>query len=305
MPRNRKSLRWWLTLVLCGVTFLSASRTAPAQERQPAAELIALVGNAEIKSPGDTQFRPAKIKDQVYQQDQIRTLADSRAKLFFTDETILVLSDSTTIDISKFQMNPQGGRQSALMKILHGSLRFIVTKVSAVDKPDFEIESKTAVMGVRGTDGVFESRSPDTIYFLSGSSILAILNRTTGQTLNLTPNNFVASLPGQPLRPGVITPEMRNRLIGNFRVAQASPPPMVTQPPPPPQLIVRQTGLSSGTPLTSQTTPATTTLSPPELGNPLISQTNPALNSLPPAAQGNNTLLAPLPAVHDLLRPGR
>lgn len=283
MLRNRKSPSWWLTLVLCGVIFLATSRTAPAQERQPAAELIALVGTAEIKSPGDTQFRPAKLKDRLYQQDQIRTLADSRAKLFFTDESILVLSDNTSIDIAKFQMNPQGGRQSALMKMLHGSLRFIVTKVSSVDKPDFEIESKTAVMGVRGTDGVFESRSPDTIYFLSGRSILAILNKTTGQTLNLTPNNFVSSLPGQPLRIGVITPAMRNRLIGAFQVSQNSPPPTVTEPPPPPQLIVRQTGLS--------------------LGNPLISQTNPVLNTLSPGAQGNNTLVAPLPAVHDLLHP--
>jgi hypothetical protein len=283
MLRNRKSPSWWLTLVLCGVIFLATSRTAPAQERQPAAELIALVGTAEIKSPGDTQFRPAKLKDRLYQQDQIRTLADSRAKLFFTDESILVLSDNTSIDIAKFQMNPQGGRQSALMKMLHGSLRFIVTKVSSADKPDFEIESKTAVMGVRGTDGVFESRSPDTIYFLSGRSILAILNKTTGQTLNLTPNNFVSSLPGQPLRSGVITPAMRNRLIGGFQVSQNSPPPTVTQPPPPPQLIVRQTGLS--------------------LGNPLIPQTNPVLNTLSPGAQGNNTLVAPLPAVHDLLHP--
>ena len=283
MPRNRKSPSWWLTLVLCGVICLATSRTAPTQERQPAAELIALVGTAEIKSPGDAKFRPAKLKDKLYQQDQIRTLADSRAKLFFTDESILVLSDNTSIDIAKFQLNPQGGRQSALMKMLQGSLRFIVTKVSSVDKPDFEIEGKTAVMGIRGTDGIFESRSPDNIYFLSGRSILAILNKTTGQTLNLTPNNFVSSLPGQPLRIGVITPEMRNRLIGGFQVSLNSPPPLVTQPPPPPQPIVRYTGLS--------------------LGNPLISQTNPALNTLSPGAQGNNTLLAPLPAVHDLARP--
>jgi hypothetical protein len=285
MPRNPKSLKWWLTLVLCGVIFLAANRTAPAQERQPAAELIALVGTAEIKSPGDTQFRPAKIKDKLYQQDQIRTLADSRARLFFMDESILVLSDNTTIDIAKFQLNPQGGRQSALMKILHGSLRFLVTKVSSVNKPDFEIESKTAVMGVRGTDGVFESRSPDHIYFLSGRSTLAILNRTTGQTFNLTPNNFVSALPGQPLRFGVITPEMRDRLIGGFRVAQGSPPPWVTQPPPPPQQVSLQQGLN--------------------LGNPLISQTNPFLNTFSPGAQGNNNLIAPLPAVHDLLRPVR
>ena len=286
MPRNRKSLRWWLTLVLCGVIFLATSGTAPAQERQPAAELIALMGTAEIKSPGDTQFRPAKIKDKLYQQDQIRTLADSRAKLFFADESILVLSDNTTIDIAKFQTNPQGGRQSALMKVLHGSLRFIVTKVSAADKPDFEIEGKTAVMGIRGTDGIFETRSPDTGYYLSGRNPLSFTNRTTGQTITLTPMNFASSVPGQPLLTGPITPAMMNRLIGSFRVSQGGPPPpTVTNPPPPPGPIAQQPGRS--------------------LGNPLIPQTNPALNALPPGAQGNPTLVAPLPAVHDLLRPGR
>lgn len=284
MPRNRKSLRWWLTLVLCGVIFLAASRTAPAQERQPVAELIALVGTAEIKSTGDPQFRSAKIKDKLYQQDQIRTLADSRAKLFFTDESILVLSHNTTIDIAQFQLNPQGGRQSALMKILHGSLRFIVTKVSSVDKPDFEIEGRTAVMGVRGTDGIFESRSPEIIYFLSGRSLLSVLNKTTGQKFDLTPDNFVSSLPGQPLRSGVITEIMRHRLIGGFRLAHGGPPPpTVTQPPPPPAQVSRQQGLN--------------------LGNPLISQDNPFLNNLSPGAQGNNSLVAPLPAVHERLRP--
>ena len=232
MPRNPKSLRWWLTLVLCGVIFLATSLTAPAQERQPAAQLIALVGTAEIKSPGDAQFRPAKIKDMLYQQDQFRTLADSRAKLFFKDESILVLSDNTTIDIAKFQLNPQGERQSAFMKILHGSMRFIVTKVSAADKPDFEIEGKTAIMGIRGTDGIFETRSPDTVYYLSGRNPLAFRNTTTGQTINLTPNNFASAVPEQPLSTAPITPALRNQLIGSFHVSQAgSPPPTtVTQP---------------------------------------------------------------------------
>ena len=233
MVRNKEFLCWWLTLILCGVIFLATSLAAPAQERQPAAQIIGLVGTAEIKSPGDAQFRPAKIKDMVYQQDQFRTLADSRAKLFFKDESILVLSDNTTIDIAKFQLNPQGKRQSAFMKILHGSMRFIVTKVSAADKPDFEIEGKTAIVGIRGTDGIFETRSPDQVYYLSGRNPLSFRNTTTGQTINLTPNNFATAVPNQPLTTAPITPAMRNQLLGNFQVLQAgSPPPMVTNPPP-------------------------------------------------------------------------
>jgi hypothetical protein len=291
MPIHKKYLSWGLTWFFCGLSFLLASQTSLAQERQPVAELIALAGTAEIKTPGDTQFRPAKIKDALSQQDQFRTLANSRAKLFFKDESILVLSDNTTIDIAKFQMTPQGDRQSALTKIINGSLRFIVSKASPLEKPNFEIQGNTAIMGVRGTDGVFESRSPDVIYFLSGRSTLTIRNTTTGQSLILTPGNFLSAVPGQPLRPGIITPAMRKRLIGSFHVAQKTTTPQtVTQPPPPPAALQAK--------LTQQLE---------MLGNPLISQENQFNSTLTPGSQGGGggSVLAPLSVIHQPLIPKR
>lgn len=286
MLTSRKSLWSWLTLGCCLVSFLAASLAAQAQERQPAAELIALIGKAEIKSPGETQFRPAKVQDKLYPQDQIRTLADSRAKLFFQDESILILSDNTTLDIAKFQMTPQGQRQSALMKVVHGSLRFIVQQVEAGVTPNFEVQGKTAVMGIRGTDGVFESRSPDRIVFLGGNNIIIIRNLTTGQTLTLTPNNFVIATPGQPMRTGVVTPQMRQQLIGYFRLAQVFLPGTVSSPgPPPPGLLssLRRVGIT--------------------FGNPLLPQTDQFRNTFNPSAQGTGTLQTPLSAMHQPLIP--
>jgi hypothetical protein len=292
----QKYLSWGLSLFFCMVSFLMASQTSLAQERKPAAELIALAGTAEIKSPGDTQFRPAKIKDAIYQQDQFRTLANSRAKLFFQDESILVLSDNTTIDIATFQMTPQGERQSALMKIIQGSLRFIVSKARPLDKPNFEIQGTTAVMGIRGTDGVFETRSPDVIYFLSGRSTLSVRNMTTGQSLNLTPGNFISAISGQPLRSGIITPEMRQRLIGSFQIAQRiTAPQTVTQPPPPSEDLQAKLQQQRGGQQEEM------------LGNPLISQTNQFNNTLTPGSQGGGGggVLAPLPTIHRPLIPSR
>jgi hypothetical protein len=284
MLTSRKSLCWWLTLSCCLGSFLVASRTASAQERKPAAELIALYGQAEIKSPGETRFRPAKLKDALYPQDQIRTLADSRAKLFFQDESILILSENTTLDIAKFQMNPQGQRESALMKVLHGSLRFIVHKITAGAPPNFEIQGITAVMGIRGTDGVFESRSPDRIIFLGGRNALVIRNLSTGQTLVLTPNNWVMVTPGQPMRTGVVTPQMRRRLIQTFRVAQSFVPGTVSSPGPVPpglQAQLRRVGIT--------------------FGNPLLPQTDQFRNIYNPSAQGTGTLQTPLSAFHQPL----
>jgi hypothetical protein len=283
---SRKCLWWWLTLASCFVSLLAAPQMAPAQTRQPAAELIALMGKAEIKSPGETQFRPAKLQDKLYPQDQIRTLADSRAKLFFQDESILILSENTTLDIAKFQMTPQGERQSALMKLLQGSLRFIVHKVHAGAPPDFEVQGITAVIGIRGTDAVIESHSPDVIYFLSGRSTLVIRNMTTGQTLILTPNNFITANPGQPMRIGVITPQMRQRLVQHFRLAQSFVPGTVSSPgPPPPDLLALLQGMGLS------------------FGNPLLPQTDQFRSVYNPSAQGTGTLQTPLSASHPPLLP--
>jgi hypothetical protein len=271
------------------VSFLGVSQTAPAQQRQPAAELIALLGQAEIKSPGEAQFRPAKLQDKLYPQDQIRTLKDSRAKLFFQDESILILSDDTTLDIAKFQMASPGQRESALIKLVNGAVRFIVQKVAAGVPPNFEIQGKTAVMGIRGTDGIMESRSPDRVIFLGGAGSIQIRNLTTGQTLTITPNQWVMATPNQPMRIGPVTPPMRQQLMPFFRLAQSFVPGTVSNPgPPPPALlaVLQRMGIS--------------------FGNPLIPQTDNFRNTYSPGAQGNNTGGgggAPLSTVHQPLIP--
>ncbi len=286
MLTSRKSLWWWLTLVGCLVSFCAASLTASAQARQPAAELIALMGKAEIKSPGETQFRPAKLQDKLYPHDQIRTLANSRAKLFFQDESILILSDNTTLDIANFQMTPQGKRQSALMKLMGGAVRFIVQRVEAGVTPNFEIQGKTAVMGVRGTDGVYESRSPDQVVFLGGAGFIVIRNLTTGQTLTITPNHWALATPGQPLRTGVVTPLMRQQLVPYFRLSQSFVPNGVSSPPPPPPALLallRRGGI-------------------PFLGAPQYSNSNQGRDTFSPFAQGNGGGAAvPLSAMHQPL----
>jgi hypothetical protein len=254
------------------VSFLAASQNAQAQERQPAAELIALMGQAEIKSAGEAQFRPAKLQDKLYPQDQIRTLKDSRAKLFFQDESILILSEDTTLDIAKFQVDSQGKRESALIKLMNGAVRFIVQKVEAGVTPNFEIQGKTAVMGIRGTDGIFESRSPDRLIFTGTRGSIQITNLTTGQSLTITPGHWAMSTPGQPMRTGIVTPQMRQQLTPYFRLAASYVPNAVSTPPPvPPGLlaILQQAGI--------------------RFGEPQYSNSDPGRNTQTPGAQGQNT----------------
>ena len=289
MLTSRKSLWRWLTLGCCLVSFMAVSQTAPAQQRQPAAEIIALVGKAEIKSPGETQFRPAKLQDKLYPQDQIRTLKDSRAKLFFQDESILILSEDTTLDMAKFQMDSEGQRQSALMKLVHGGVRFIVQKVAAGVTPNFEIQGKTAIMGIRGTDGIFESRSPDRLVFIGKTGSIVIQDLATKETLTLIPGYWAMTIPGGLMRTGVVTPQMRQQLAPFFRIAQSFVPGNLCTPGP----------LSPGCMALIQRQGI------PSFGEPQFSNSDSGRNTFSPGAQGNGggNGSIPLTTVHRPLIP--
>ncbi len=286
MQMKGKRVWWWLTLGCCLVTFLAMSQSAPAQERKPAAELIALMGQVEIKSPGEAQFRPAKLQDKLYPQDQIRTLKDSRAKLFFQDESILILSDDTTLDIAKFQMDSKGQRQSALIKLMNGAVRFIVQQAAASVTPNFEIQGTTAVMGIRGTEGIIENRSPTRIIFTGGRGSIVLRDLATGQTLTITPGQWVITTPGGKIQTGPVTALMRLQLAPFFRLTQSFVPDNVSSGGPvPPGLLrlLQRMGIS--------------------FGNPLLPQTDNFRNTNNPSTVQGGTLQSTLPSSHSGLFP--
>ena len=260
MLKNKKVPYWCLSLGLIMAFFLLGGQTARAQEQTPgqqqatgfsyAAEVISLLGKVEIKSPQEAAFRPAKLKDPLNPGDQVRTLEKSRAKLWFRDETVLILNENTTMEITQFQADAAVRSEKSRLKILQGAMRFILSKISTQGPRDFEIEGKTAVMGIRGTDGVFETHSPDNIYCIAGGP-LNLLDKATGQTISLTPMQFAVVVPGKPIVIKAITPEMLRQITEQYRVAQVFIPSGLTSPPMPPAVLA---GLYNfGNPLLPQT----------------------------------------------------
>lgn len=208
---------------------LTPVQEVQAQERKAAAEIIALVGTAEIKSPTEGKVRKAKLKEALYPQEQIRTLAKSRAKLWFQDETILMLGENTLVNIADFQMDNQGRRRNALFKVLEGTMRFIIHKFYSGLPPGVEVEGETAVLGIRGTDCIIEVRSPD-LFLNIGNTPAYVRERAGRQARVLDPGFWVRAIPGQPFATGKITPLMRQQYISRTQSGQTAMPDNVTQP---------------------------------------------------------------------------
>ena len=274
MIKNGKNFWLWVICAFLAGGVAGVIPEAQAQERQPVAEIIALVGNAEIKSPPETQFRKAKLKDALYARDQVRTLEKSRAKLFFKDETILMLGEKTTLDLAQFQMDNQGRRQNAFFKVLSGTMRFIIHKFYKGLPPGVQVQGTTAVMGVRGSDCIIEVRSPD-LFLNIGKGPEWVKSLSTGETITLPPGIWARIPEGLPIKTGTITPHMRQQYINQTQCGQTELPGQVSAPSP---------ALITGGPATN-------------LGNPLVPQDSQYRDLANPSVL-NPAIQPPLPAIH-------
>jgi FecR-like protein len=77
----------------------------------------------------------------------VRTLADGKVKLLFRDESVLTLGPASTLTVDE---QTAGAAPASRFSVL-GSLRAVVTERYAKPGARFEVETPTAIAGVRGT----------------------------------------------------------------------------------------------------------------------------------------------------------
>lgn len=148
---NRCDCRILLGLVVA----FSLASMAPATFAQAPAGLVArLEGGALVTRAGAGATEALEPDAPVYLGDRIETLAGSRIELRFEDETTVFLGAKSTLRITEFVVSAAGERESAVLDLIGGVFRAIVSQVL----PDaaFEVRTKQVVAAVRGTDWMTE-----------------------------------------------------------------------------------------------------------------------------------------------------
>ncbi|MFK7696687.1 FecR domain-containing protein, partial [Paenibacillus sp. HJGM_3] len=171
-----KAERWKyyvITLILAvsfslgGTTFWG---THPAQAKDSrAAIVVSLQGTVMVTKAGGSNSYRAFEEMSLNQGDHIKTEAGSSITLQIVDqEDEVTIGENTELYISSL-VEAAGGKKSKL-KVWAGSLWFKVKKlVNAED--EFEVETPTAVMGVRGSNGYIETKLGQ-IFAIMASGVL-------------------------------------------------------------------------------------------------------------------------------------
>lgn len=143
-----------------------------AQTGDAVGELVQLRGDVALVRPDGTV--PATVGQAVGAGDEIRTEAESRAKLQFLDGTVVTVGPESRLVVVAMHLDAAGGRDAAILSTVLGAVRAVVTPGGS-----FEIQTYTAVASVRSTDWLVEA-SPEVTSVLVLDGEVAVAGRVGG-----------------------------------------------------------------------------------------------------------------------------
>jgi len=175
---------------------VSLTLTAPAVGAQDAVGQVArLEGDALVTRAGVETADPLEPDTPLYLQDRIQTLEGSRIELRFEDGTAAFLGPNSTLHITEFVLSAKGKRDSAVLGLITGIFRAIVSQV--LPGAPFEVRTRQVVAAVRGTDWMGEAQDDTfSVVVLDG----AVAVQRAGAEVVLRPGEGVDARPGEPLR---------------------------------------------------------------------------------------------------------
>jgi FecR protein len=134
-------------LVLMVATLLLA---AVAVAQPESGTVAAVVGTLQIQRGGTWQ--EAAIGAPVFPGDRLRTGTNDRAKVVFADDSVLDLAPGTELSITNQVFNPGRRGFRSLLRLFQGKVRAWVSAHYHEPHARYEVETPTAIAGVRGTE---------------------------------------------------------------------------------------------------------------------------------------------------------
>lgn len=114
--------------------------------------IVSWSGFVFISRDGVDEMIEVEDNESLYKGDVILTAKGSKAKILLNDDSILNISEKATFKIKDFVLKKKKSSRFARFKMITGSVRTIVGKYFGGKGSGFEIETETAVVGVKGTD---------------------------------------------------------------------------------------------------------------------------------------------------------
>jgi hypothetical protein len=145
---GQKQAGIWLGVFMSLILFSEICGAAPSSSY--VAEIVGINGQVESRVRGGS-FSPASILQRLSSRDAVRTLVSAKAELSFIDQSILVLGEKTSLEISQYRLGEREARPVRALKVLNGKVRFVVNKFfgRGTGDPEFSLDTPNVGVGRR------------------------------------------------------------------------------------------------------------------------------------------------------------
>ncbi|OAF18068.1 hypothetical protein AXW67_06025 [Bradyrhizobium neotropicale] len=151
---------WVFANVLAGPAQAQVNPATPAVQdaaAKPIGKVIVVVGSVTIEHKGAVvvqanlgdQAAQTRVGDVVYLGDVVRTEADSRVGINFSDGSSFNLSSNARMTLDEYVYEPEGKSNATFFNLTKGTATFVAGKVAKTG--DMKVDTPVATMGIRGT----------------------------------------------------------------------------------------------------------------------------------------------------------
>ena len=176
--------RLLLSLIAIPLAFGSSPATGAEGGKDGIGFYTAISGQAIVTHPGEDRVFPVNLHDEVLFKDVIQTQDESRTKALFQDDSMLTVGENSRVEIDEYIYNPEKNVRQAIVKLMQGQVRALVSKVFKANGSRFEIHTPSAVAAARGTyftvwvengqSGIINIGEKGRVDFTSGGMTVAV-----------------------------------------------------------------------------------------------------------------------------------
>ena len=192
-------MRSTVVRVVAAATLGLLLHVGSAAAQEAVGSVAALDGRADAQHPGQATAVDLKPSDAVLLGDRLRTAVASKLKLLFRDDSVLTLAAESELTVTAEVVGP--ALSSSTFSLWIGTIRTLVTDRYKAPGSSFEVETPTAVAGVRGTGFIVRyDPARKTTLVVSLFDVVCVRPRipAAGPEVCLTPRRFTEVRAGKP-----------------------------------------------------------------------------------------------------------
>lgn len=174
---RRSALRALLAIIGCG------AMSRPLAAAEPVGQVVRMQGQV-TKAAGTGATVALAPGSPVAAGDTVVTAEGAKVDLRFVDGSLLTVGPSSRVEIARYLPAANGGQGEALLSLLAGVVKLIVSDGGRWNR--FAVGTETAIASVRGTDWLVDAAPGKTgVFVLQGS--VQVAGRVSGRSVTLGP----------------------------------------------------------------------------------------------------------------------